>query len=151
MGALRDAVADLADDVFFDLLESESAYLYVVDLPGVTDDSVTVEATADRLVIDASREKPDAGEYSYVEEHRPTLVDVDLPLPDDASADGLEVTVDRGILEVVVPREPERYETTIDVAEGRGRRAATDDDAGGDSTTDPDDPTDPDTTDAEPR
>lgn len=129
MSALRDALRDLADDIFFDLLESEGAYLLVVDVPGVAAESLEVGVDDDRLSIDARREKAVPGEYRYVEENRPLFVDVDLPLPEDASASGLQATVERGVLEVEIPKRTSA-ETTIDVADPDGA-GASDDSASG--------------------
>ena len=42
MSALRDALRDLPDAVFADLLESDDAYLLVIDLPGATAETVDV-------------------------------------------------------------------------------------------------------------
>jgi len=113
MSALRDALGDLSDDVFFDLLESDDAYLLVIDVAGVTADSLDLTVENGRLSVDAQREKDLPGEYQYVEENRPLFVDIELPLPEDASDDTVSVEVKRGVLEVTVPRRA--TETTIDV------------------------------------
>ena len=104
MSTLRDALRDLADDVFFDLLESEDAYLLVLDVPGVTADAVDLAVEGDTVALDAKREKSLPGDYRYVEENRPVFVDVELPLPADASGDDLSMDVDRGVLEIRVPK-----------------------------------------------
>jgi HSP20 family molecular chaperone IbpA len=116
MPALRDALRDLSDDVFFDLLESEAAYLLVLDVPGVTAESLDIAIEDGRISIDARREKAPEDDYRYVTENRTLLVDVDLPLPDDASDAGAEATVDRGVLELTLPKRG-AGETTIDVVE----------------------------------
>jgi HSP20 family protein len=117
MSALRDALRDLSEDVFFDLLESEDAYLLVLDLPGATADSTDVTVADGRIVVDARREKTAEDEYRYLEENRPLLVDVDLPLPDDAAEDAAEASVERGVLELTLPKRSGRSETTIDVVD----------------------------------
>ncbi|MEY7848754.1 Hsp20/alpha crystallin family protein [Natrarchaeobius sp. A-rgal3] len=116
MSALRDALRDLSEDVFFDLLESEEAYLLVLDVPGITADSLEVSVENGRLTIDGRREKDLPGEYRYLEENRSLFVGVDLPLPRDALEGETDVAVERGVLEVTIPkREP--AETTIAVVE----------------------------------
>ncbi|MEF8839716.1 MAG: Hsp20/alpha crystallin family protein, partial [Haloarculaceae archaeon] len=42
MSALRDALGELPDAVFADLLEGEDAYLVVLDVPGAAPDSLEV-------------------------------------------------------------------------------------------------------------
>lgn len=115
MSALRDALRDLSDAVFFDLLEGDDAYLLVLDLPGVSAETLDVVVEDERILVEARREKPDDGEYEYLQENRPLYLEADLPLPAEASETGAEAVVDRGVLELTLPK---REETTIDVTEG---------------------------------
>ena len=113
MSALRDALRELSDAVFFDLLESEEAYLLVLDVPGVSDETVDFAVEDGRLVIEARREKSHHDGFQYVKENRSMFVDVELPLPDDVDGEGAEATVERGVLELRLPKDG--AETTIDV------------------------------------
>lgn len=119
MSALRDALRDLPDAVFADLLESDDAYLLVVDLPGVTADTVDVAVEGTQLRIEARREKDLPTEFRYVTEDRSLFLDAELPLPPDATDAGADATVDRGVLELRLPkRGTEATGTTIEVSEG---------------------------------
>ncbi|MDQ2050556.1 Hsp20/alpha crystallin family protein [Natronolimnohabitans sp. A-GB9] len=118
MSALRDALRDLSEDVFFDLLESEDAYLLVLDVPGVSADTLELAIEDGRISIDAHREKTPEGDYRYLEENRSLFLDVDLPLPDDAVGEQATASVDRGVLELTVPKTSASSETTIDVVDG---------------------------------
>ncbi|APW97766.1 heat-shock protein Hsp20 [Halobiforma lacisalsi AJ5] len=106
MSALRDALRDLSEDVFFDLLESDDAYLLVVDVPGVTAESIDLTIEDGTLSIDARRVKdrdvPD--EYQYIEENRSLFFDVTLPIPKDAIPGNAETAVERGVLELTLPK-----------------------------------------------
>ncbi|GAB3327505.1 Hsp20/alpha crystallin family protein [Haloplanus rallus] len=104
MSALRDALRDLPEAVFADLLESEDAYLLVVDLPGATADTVDVRVEKGRLHIEARREKDLPPSFEYVREDRPLFLDAELPLPPDATGAGAEGSTDRGILELRLPK-----------------------------------------------
>ncbi|RQH03541.1 Hsp20/alpha crystallin family protein [Natrarchaeobius oligotrophus] len=117
MSTLRDALRELSEDVFFDLLESEDAYLLVLDVPGVTADSLDLSIEDGRLSIDAKREKDLSDDYRYLEENRSVFLDLSVPLPDDALAEETDVSVDRGVLEVTVPKRSTDGETTIDVVD----------------------------------
>ncbi|WP_440770713.1 Hsp20/alpha crystallin family protein [Natronorubrum sp. DTA28] len=117
MSALRDALRDLSDDVFFDLLESEDAYLLVLDVPGVSADSLELSVEDGRISIDAHREKEPEDDYRYLEENRSLFLDVDLPMPADALETEAEATVERGVLELHLPKTSGDGETTIDVVE----------------------------------
>jgi HSP20 family protein len=84
MSALRDALRDLPDPVYADLLEGEDAYLLVIDLPGVTSETVDARVEGPRLVIEARREK-------------------DVP-PDAAGAEA-SGSVEQGVLELHLPKQ----------------------------------------------
>ncbi|RQG89277.1 Hsp20/alpha crystallin family protein [Natrarchaeobius halalkaliphilus] len=133
MPALRDALRDLSEDVFFDLLESDETYLIVLDVPGVTADSLDLSVEADRLCIEARRAKDLPGEYRYLEENRPMFLDAELPLPDDAIGGETTASVDRGVLELTIPKRPGGGETTIDVVDRSGSRTGSDADDRDDS------------------
>ena len=132
MSALRDALRDLSEDVFFDLLEGDEAYLLVLDVPGVSADSLDLSVEEGQLAIEARRQKDLPEDYHYVAENRSLFFDVDLPLPDDAAADTAEATVERGVLELQIPKRDPVSETTIDVVD-RDREQADDADSAGDT------------------
>jgi len=115
MSALRDALRDLPDAVFADLLESESAYLLVVDLPGTTAETVDVTVADGRVSIEARREKDVGHEFRYLTEDRSLFLDAELPLPPDATDADAAATVERGVLELRLPKRGAGSVTRIDV------------------------------------
>jgi HSP20 family molecular chaperone IbpA len=115
MSAFRDALRELPDAVFADLLESDDAYLLVIDLPGVTADTLEVSVDRRRLSIEARRNKSVAPEFRYVRENRSLFLDVDLPLPPDATGAGAEGEVDRGVLELRLPKRDASPSQTIPI------------------------------------
>jgi len=110
-------LGDLPEAVFADLLESDEAYLLVVDLPGATAGGVDAGVEGGRLRIEVRREKDVPGEFRYRSEERSLFLDADLPLPPDATAQGAEASVDRGVLELRLPKQSAAPETTIQVGE----------------------------------
>ncbi len=102
--ALREALRDLPETVFADLLESDEAYLLVIDLPGTTAETVEIRVEDGRLRIEARREKTLPAEFRYVEEERALFLDTELPLPPDATGADAEATVERGVLELRLPK-----------------------------------------------
>lgn len=116
MSALRDALRDLPDSIFADLLESDDAYLVIVDLPGATGDSTDVSVEEGRVHIEASREKDVPREFRYVREERQLFLDAELPLPPDASDREAEATVERGVLELRLPKRSAAG-TTVEIDE----------------------------------
>ena len=117
MSALREALGNLPDAVFADVLESEEGYLLVLDLPGVTADSLEVTVEAGRLVIEGQRSKSVPREFRFVREDRSVFLDVELPLPPDATGQGAEGTIDRGVLELTIPKATAAPTTTIPIDE----------------------------------
>ncbi|WP_312909095.1 Hsp20/alpha crystallin family protein [Natronosalvus caseinilyticus] len=131
MSALRDALRDLSDAAFFDLLESDESYLLVLDVPGVSAETVDVAVEDGRIRIEARRQKNLPEEYHYLEENRPLFVDVDLPLPDDATESDAAASVDRGVLELALPKREGTDRTPIDVVSDSEDSAAGDADRDG--------------------
>lgn len=118
MSALRDALRDLPDAVFADLLESEGAYLLVIDLPGVTAETTDLRVEDDRLTIEARRQKDHPSEFSYLREDRSLFLDAELPLPPDATGENAEAVIDGGVLELTIPKRGRDVETTIEIQNG---------------------------------
>jgi HSP20 family molecular chaperone IbpA len=115
MSALRDALTELPDAVFADLLESDDAYLLVLDLPGVTAETADISLEKGRIVIEARREKRLPSEFRYLREDRSLFLDAELPLPPDATGAGAEARVDRGVLTIRLPRRDAAPERTIPI------------------------------------
>jgi HSP20 family protein len=115
MTGLGAALRSLPDAVFADLLESDDAYLLVLDVPGVTGETLDLTVATGSLHVEAHREKPDAAGYRFVEEQRDAFLDVDLPLPPDANADDASASIERGVLEVTIPRRSATTVTEIEV------------------------------------
>jgi HSP20 family molecular chaperone IbpA len=104
MSALRDALRELPDAVFADLLESDDAYLVVIDLPGATPETVDARVEDGRLQLEAQRAKDVPAAFRYVREERSLFLDAELPLPPDATGKGAEGTLRRGVLELRLPK-----------------------------------------------
>jgi HSP20 family molecular chaperone IbpA len=115
MSALRDSLRDLPEAVFADLLESDDAYLLVIDLPGATADTVDIRIERGRLHIEARREKAMPGTFQYVREDRPLFLDAELPLPPDATGAGAEGSMERGVLELRLPKYESAPEQSIPI------------------------------------
>lgn len=117
MPALREALRDLPDAVFADVLESEDAYLFVLDLPGVTAESIDATVEGGRLRIEGQRTKDTPGEFRFVREDRSVFLDLELPLPPDTTGQGAEGTLEDGVLELRLPKATAAPSTTIPIDE----------------------------------
>lgn len=120
MSALRDALRDLPDAVFADLLESDDGYVLVVDLPGANPETTEVLAEDGRIVIEGRREKAVPEGFRYVSEDRPLFLDAELPLPGDADGSGADAEMDRGVLEVTIPKRTGDVSRNIPIDEADG-------------------------------
>ncbi len=114
MSALRDALSDLPDAVFADLLEGEDAYLLVIDVPGATAETVDLRVDGRRLHVTARRTDSTPDGFEYRRQERDSALEFDLMVPPDVDADAATAEVERGVLEVELPR-PTSGETTIPV------------------------------------
>lgn len=101
---LREALGELPETVFADLLESDDAYLLVIDLPGATAETVEVTLDDGRLRIEARREKAFPTEFQYVSEERALFLDAELPLPPDATGADADGTMEKGVLTISLPK-----------------------------------------------
>jgi HSP20 family molecular chaperone IbpA len=117
MSALRDALRDLPDAVYADLLEGEDAYLLVIDLPGATSETVETRVEGNRLVIEARREKDVPAEFRYVSEDRSLFLDAELPLPPDATGADATGSMARGVLELRLPKQSAVPQTSIPISQ----------------------------------
>ena len=76
-----------------DVYASDDAWLLLLDLPGMSQDALSVTVERDTLIV-SSREEDDAPPRWYRR----------LSLPRDADVEGIEATLTDGVLSVQVPR-----------------------------------------------
>ena len=117
MSGLREALQELPEAVFADLLDGDDAYLVVIDMPGVTAETVDVRVERGLVHVEAQRDKSVPDDFRYVREDRSLFLDVELPMPPDATDRGAEATIERGVLELRLPKQSAAEETTIPVTE----------------------------------
>jgi HSP20 family protein len=113
---LREALGELPEAVFADLLESDDAYLLVVDLPGATADTVDVTLDDNRLRIEARREKSLPTAFRYVTEERSLFLDAELPLPPDVSGADADGDIEKGVLTLQLPKSTEESGQRIPIS-----------------------------------
>ena len=104
MQPIREALRNLPEAVFADLLESADAYLLVVEPPGVRRPDVAIYAYEHRLEIRARREKSVPEGFEYRTEERSLFLDAVVPVPMDAEPAEADATIEDGVLEIHLPR-----------------------------------------------
>lgn len=97
---------DLPDPVAADYLESDEAYLLVIDLPGATPENTTISTHGDSIQVETSREESVPAEVSMIREQRPREIAFDLSLPQDADVETAQASLADGVLEISIDKGP---------------------------------------------
>ena len=111
-GSAAAPLADLAAGVFrprVDVSGDQQAYRVQLDVPGMSEDDLSLEVSDDRLVIKGRKEerKEDKDRHFYRVERSYGSFQRTLCLPDDADADGISANLDKGVLRLEIPRRAE--------------------------------------------
>jgi len=107
MTVLRETLQTLPDVTFADVFESADAYLVVLDVPGMSADALTVRGGAASVEITGDRATSTPAGYEPVRTGRDVDLDVTLPLPPDARGEAVRTALDRGVLELTIPKDDE--------------------------------------------
>ena len=106
-GSLRRTQATFATIIpAFDVKITETETTVLIDLPGVDEDDISIEANEGTLCVSVSREfdhdAEDAEEYTAM--HRPYgTFACTVSLPTNADGDGMTAKYKRGVLKVRIP------------------------------------------------
>lgn len=111
-----------------DVWETDSEVVYAFDLPGIPEESISIEAKDDTLTVSASREKTeeasDDGFYRF--ERRFGTFARAVGLPQGVDPDRVSARYEHGVLEIRVPKPEEQKPRTISIQktiEGSGKKA----------------------------
>lgn len=115
MNGFSDALASLPETVFADLLESDTAYRLLVDLPGVSEETLDVTVAGPVLSIEARREKTAPEDFWFRREDRALFLDAEVPLPPDADGPAASASLEQGVLEITIPKHDES-DTRVPIA-----------------------------------
>jgi HSP20 family protein len=93
----------------FDVRETQDAYLFHADLPGIADSDLEVSVTGNRLTVAGKRhtEKEEKGERYYTFERSYGSFSRSFTLPEGADMEKLAAALDKGVLTITVPKRPE--------------------------------------------
>jgi HSP20 family protein len=109
-----------------DLVESDEHFVLKADLPGMTEDDVTIEIRDNALTISGERkaehEERERGWYRV--ERSFGRFSRSLTLPDGVDADAVTASFDKGVLEVTIPKPEQRKPRRVAIGNGNGRPAA---------------------------
>jgi len=113
-----------------DLIESETHYVLRADLPGVSEDDISIELDHDVLTISGERKaetREQTGGYVRVERVSGSFRR-SVRLPKGVDAEAITAAFDNGVLEVSVPKpeqpKPRRVQVTVGGAESQSIEGA---------------------------
>jgi len=128
-----------------DLVEADDHYVLRADLPGISEDDVTIEVEDSVLTVSGERkaEHEQRGEGYHRLERAYGAFSRSLTLPDGVDPQAVQARFDKGVLEVRIPKPEQRKprRVAISVGDGAGEKPATIE--GGESGGAPTDPTAP--------
>ena len=103
-----------------DLTETETHYVLKADLPGVSEEDVSIELDDNVLTVSGERkaEHEDKKEGYHRVERSFGQFRRSLTLPDGVDADSIAATFDKGVLEIRVPKPEERKPRRVAIKVG---------------------------------
>jgi HSP20 family protein len=111
-----------------DLVEAEDHFVLKADLPGLSEEDVSIEVQDGSLTISGERkaEHEERARGWYRIERSFGRFNRSLTLPDGVDADRIEASFSHGVLEVRIPKPEERKPRRIEIssADGNGKPAA---------------------------
>ncbi|HEX6459327.1 MAG TPA: Hsp20/alpha crystallin family protein [Thermoleophilaceae bacterium] len=103
-----------------DLIEAEDHFLLKADLPGVSEEDVTIEVQDNVLTVSGERkaehERKEKGFYRL--ERSFGRFSRSLTLPEGVDADAISASFDKGVLAVSIPKPEERKPRRISIGGG---------------------------------
>jgi HSP20 family protein len=103
-----------------DLVETEDHFVLRADLPGLSEDDVSIELEDNVLTLSGERraEHDDREEGYYRVERAAGTFARSLTLPEGIDPDAVEATFDRGVLEVRIPKPEQRKPRKVAISVG---------------------------------
>jgi HSP20 family protein len=103
-----------------DLVESDDHFVLRADLPGVSEDDVKIEFEDGALTVSGERksEHESKGDGYYRVERAFGSFSRSLTLPKGVDPEAVSASVDRGVLEVRIPKPEQRKPRRIEISNG---------------------------------
>jgi HSP20 family protein len=103
-----------------DLVETEEHYVLTADLPGLSQDDVSLEFDGDVLTLSGERksEHTERKEGFYRLERATGSFSRSLTLPEGVDPDAVTATFDKGVLEVRIPKPEQRKPKKVSIQVG---------------------------------
>jgi HSP20 family protein len=109
-----------------DLVEADDHFVLKADLPGLSEDDVSIEIQDNMLTVTGERredhEQKEGGWYRV--ERTFGRFSRSLTLPEGVDPEGVSASFDKGVLEVRIPKPEERKPRRVQIHAGNGERPA---------------------------
>src|ERR687888_760054 len=105
-----------------DLVEADDHFVLKADLPGLSEDDVTIEVQDGTLTISGERksENEQRNKGWYRLERSFGRFSRSLTLPEGVNADAISANFDKGVLEIRIPKPEERKPRRVQIGTGNG-------------------------------
>jgi len=105
----------------FEVRETENAYLFKADLPGVKEDDLDIALNGNRLTVTGKREAEERQENDtyYAYERSFGTFTRSFTLPEGIDADHVQAELRDGVLTLTVPKKPEMQPKKIQLKPGQ--------------------------------
>jgi len=110
----------LAEEQFmpaFDVKETQDGFHFQVDVPGVKEGDINIQANGNRLTISGKRESEEKKQTDtyYTYERSYGSFTRSFTLPDGADIQKAQADLKNGVLSVIVPKKPEQQPKNIEI------------------------------------
>jgi HSP20 family protein len=107
----------------FEMAETEDAYVFTADLPGVEEEDVEISLTGDRLTISGHREQEhtETRARTVTSERSFGHFTRTFTLPAGTDRENISADVRNGVLNLTIPKRPENQPRRIAIKKGEGR------------------------------
>jgi len=101
----------------FEIRETDDAYVFKGDLPGVADEDLDISITGNRLSVSGRREAEvrDENERYFAYERAYGSFSRSFTLPEQVDSDRVQASLDNGVLTITIPKRPEAQPKKINV------------------------------------
>ncbi len=102
----------------FEVKETDNAYVFKADVPGITEENLDIQLAANRLTISGKREpeKKEEKEVCHLAERRFGSFTRTFALPEEVSPAKVDAHLQAGVLTLTVMKSPEVRPTKIKVS-----------------------------------
>ncbi|AKF83683.1 spore coat protein [Myxococcus fulvus 124B02] len=110
----------------FDVKETQDAYVFKADVPGIKQEDVEISVTGQRLTVSGRREeeKLDEGERYFTYERGYGSFARTFTVPEGVDLDNVNAELKEGVLTLRIPKRPELKSKRIPIGSGEAKGKA---------------------------